>query len=217
MRALILLLLEVQVMRQLLVAALGVADRRERDQHVELAPALLLNVEGRLPDDLLLTRTEGLVENVGCPVEALGFNVFAVGADEVDVDRPFAHRDLSFDRFFIGAACEGWSVGKRGGRGGGGRWAYRMLWRVMILTVLLTCRSCVSTLGGWQGAVCGLPLPRQRVVTHVRHLDLVARLVRGANAVGGVEAASPVRSMVMASREDDKRQVQSVMEGCGRM
>ena len=106
-RTLILVLPEVQVVRQRLLAILGVADGRERDLHVELAPSSLFDGEGRALEGLLGALAEGLVEQVGRFLEARRGQVFAVRADEVDGDVPGAHGE-AFDllRLVEAVGCE---------------------------------------------------------------------------------------------------------------
>lgn len=59
--------LEVEVMVEGVVAAL--ADSSEDDGHVELAPALLINAEGRLLEDY--ARVNTVVEYGGCELHTL--------------------------------------------------------------------------------------------------------------------------------------------------
>ena len=96
MRALIPLLLEVEIMLEHLIAALRIAGRRERDLHVELAPSLLLDLERRALQGLLHALAKRFVEDVGGFFVAVGRDVFAVGAHEIDGDFPAAHRE-AFD------------------------------------------------------------------------------------------------------------------------
>ncbi len=90
MRRLIPLLQEIQIMRQGLLPALLRPHRRQRNLHIELAPSLLADVEGRVLEHLLLPLAKGVVEQVGGFFVAGGGQLFAVGADEVDVDVPVA-------------------------------------------------------------------------------------------------------------------------------
>jgi len=87
MRTLILLLLEIQVVAEHLIR-FRLAQRREGDGHVELAPAPLADGEGRLLDDLPGALAERLVQQVGGFFEACRGQVLAFRADEVDGDGP---------------------------------------------------------------------------------------------------------------------------------
>ena len=102
MRPLILLLLEIQIVMQQDVPALGAPDRRERERHLELAPAPLLDHERRVLERLLRALLERFVQVVGHFLEAVGRHVVAVRADEVDGDVPGAHGEV-VDGGLVGA------------------------------------------------------------------------------------------------------------------
>lgn len=96
MRALIALLLEVEVVGEDLVARLGCADGREGDLHVELAPSLLVNGERRAAEGLAhALGTEGVVEDVGGFLEAVRRQLLAFGAEEEDANVPAAQREAA--------------------------------------------------------------------------------------------------------------------------
>lgn len=87
--------LEVQIMRQDLLATLRAANGRERDLHVEFSPALLTDGERRLAEGLALALgAEAIVEDVGDFLEAVGGHLVAIGGLKVDVDGPGAHGDV---------------------------------------------------------------------------------------------------------------------------
>ena len=83
--------LKVQIMRNNLLPTLRAPDRRERDVHIELSPALLADLEGRLAEDLTLALAKGLVQDVGGLFVAGGGHLVAVGVLQEDVDGPGAH------------------------------------------------------------------------------------------------------------------------------
>ena len=97
MGALILLLLEIEIVLERRVAVLGATNGRELDDHVEFAPSFLVDGEGRVLEGLLgAFGAEGLVQVVRGFLEARGGQLLAFGADEIDGDGPFSHGEAYF-------------------------------------------------------------------------------------------------------------------------
>jgi hypothetical protein len=157
-RALVALLLEIEVVRERVLAVLAEADGREDDLHVELAPAFLVDAEGRAAELLAhALGAEAVVEDVGCFLVAGGRQLVAVGAHEEDLDVPAAHGD-AFHFGGVIAGRDGVSdVHVEQDWGGCGLvLVYVMCCSVTSLTVLLTC-DYMSVSGRFLLAVCTHP------------------------------------------------------------
>jgi hypothetical protein len=90
--ALVALLLEVQVVGQSVLARLAGANGCEDNLHIELAPTLLVDPEGRAAELLAHALwAERLVEDVSRLFIAGSGELVAVGANEEDLDIPAAH------------------------------------------------------------------------------------------------------------------------------